>query len=346
MVTGLQKSKFKVLAVIKKNYDFIELESIINFYNPGHLHLFIYTEKNNVVFYDFSKNVLKEIDSKFKNRVAEISKSFLYIEEVSSGKDIYNIISPFLTNDSVVVLPLANGRFFIDSVKIFSQSPKVTVCHISDGILDYIPRYKYFFIRNKFTLFNIFNNIISSIRLRNNLAEISFSVLSYYSAFSKKTIKIDPNRNFSKKSKLIIYENLPNTAKKKNGILLIPTKAISADLIIKYFSLQSSVGRVIISSKFGQVTLKGKEFWFDAPLTAEELLQADVISEVYAGPSTAAFYARELNSTTKISILSSYDERKIIGFNMENWLRKQCVKNDIKYQYIGKRSCRDYAQNE
>ena len=36
----------KIIVIVKKNYDFIELESIIDFYKPDHLHLFSFTEKN------------------------------------------------------------------------------------------------------------------------------------------------------------------------------------------------------------------------------------------------------------------------------------------------------------
>ena len=51
----------KIIVIVKKNYDFIELESIIDFYKPDHLHLFSFTEKNNFKLHNFAKNVLKSL---------------------------------------------------------------------------------------------------------------------------------------------------------------------------------------------------------------------------------------------------------------------------------------------
>ena len=50
----------KIIVIVKKNYDFIELESIIDFYKPDHLHLFSFTDKNNFKLHNFAKNVLKK----------------------------------------------------------------------------------------------------------------------------------------------------------------------------------------------------------------------------------------------------------------------------------------------
>ena len=62
----------KIIIIVKKNSDFIELESIIDFYKLDHLHLFALTSKNNDHFNNFAKGFLKSLVLKFKKRVLKI----------------------------------------------------------------------------------------------------------------------------------------------------------------------------------------------------------------------------------------------------------------------------------
>ena len=54
----------KIIVIVKKNFDFIELESIIDLYKPDHLHLFSFTSKNNFELHNFAKTVLKSLVKK------------------------------------------------------------------------------------------------------------------------------------------------------------------------------------------------------------------------------------------------------------------------------------------
>ena len=321
----------KIIVIVKKHYDFIELESIIDFYKPDHLHLFSFTSKNNFELHNFAKTVLKSLVLKFKKKVLKIEESFFYMDEIRNGKDVYNKLSPFIDGECIIGLPLANSRFFIDSVKYFNKNPNVVVCHLTDSILDFIPRHKYFFIKHKLSFLNIFKCVFLYLKLINNLSDISFSIFSNYSAFSKKTIKIKPNRNHSNQAREMLDGVIPLLSKAKNGILLIPTQKVSAELLISHFKLHEFMGRIIISSKFGDVTMNNKKYWANSSISAEELLQTGYISEIYAGPSTAIFYAKELNSNINTTILSTYEQNKFYGYAHIIWLKKQSIKYNIKF---------------
>jgi hypothetical protein len=321
----------KIIIIVKKNSDFIELESIIDFYKPDHLHLFALTSKNNDHFNNFAKGFLKSLVLKFKKRVLKIEESFFYIDEVKNGKDIYNKLSPFIDGKCVIGLPLANGRFFLDSVKYFNKNPNVVVCHVKDGMLDFIPRHKYFFKKYNLSFINIFKCVFLYFKLINSLSHVSFSIYSSYSAFSKKTIKTKPNCSHSSVARETIDEVMPLLSKLKNGILLIPSQRVSAELLVSHFKLHEFIDRIIISSKFGVVTMNNKEHWANTPISAEELLQTGYISEVYAGPSTAAFYAKELNFNINTTILSTYEQKKLYGFAHIGWIKKQSLRYNIKF---------------
>jgi len=321
----------KIIVIVKKNFDFIELESIIDLYKPDHLHLFSFTSKNNFELHNFAKTVLKSLVLKFKKRVLKIEESFFYIDEIRNGKDVYNKLSPFIDGECIIGLPLANSRFFVDSVKYFNKNPNVVVCHLTDSILDFIPRHKYFFKKYKLSFLNIFKCVFLYLKLINNLSDISFSIFSNYSAFSKKTIKIKPNRNHSNQAREMLDGVIPLLSKAKNGILLIPTQKVSAELLISHFKLHEFMGRIIISSKFGDVTMNNKKYWANSSISAEELLQTGYISEIYAGPSTAIFYAKELNSNINTTILSTYEQNKFYGYAHIGWLKKQSIRYNIKF---------------
>ncbi|MEJ1354051.1 MAG: hypothetical protein RPU39_05090 [Candidatus Sedimenticola sp. (ex Thyasira tokunagai)] len=324
----------RIIAVVKKNYDFIELEAMLDKHKPNQLRLFVYTEKNNIKLHNYAKNVLRSLSLKFKNRSINIEEKYLYIDKIKNGRDIYNIILPFIEGDCIVALPLGNGRYFVDSVKYFNRNPNVTCYHLSDGILDFIPRHKYYFIKNKLSIINLLKSLLSYFKLINNRSEFSFSIFSNYSAFSKNTTKIKPNSNYSKQAREMIDDVMPLVSKAKNGILLIPTNTISKEMLMLNFNLQGLTERIIISSKTGEVVLNNKEYWSGIPISAEELLQTGYISQIYAGPSTAAFYAKELNSDASVTILSSYVEKKYIGLREHNWLKKQSINYGIKYVYL------------
>ena len=321
----------KIIVIVKKNFDFIELESIIDLYKPDHLHLFSFTSKNNFELHNFAKNVLKSLVLKFKKRVLKIEESFFYIDEIRNGKDVYNKLSPFIDGECIIGLPLANSRFFVDSVKYFNKNPNVVVCHLTDSVLDFIPRHKYFFIKHKLSFFNVFKCVVLYFKLINNLSHISFSIFSNYSAFSKKTIRIKPNCSHSSVAREMIDDVMPLLSKAKNGILLIPTPCVSVELLVSHFKLHEFIDRIIISSKTGVVTINNKEHCANSPMSAEQLLQTGYISEIYAGPSTAAFYAKELNSNINTTILSTYEQNKSYGFAHIGWLKKQSIKYNIKF---------------
>ena len=124
---------------------------------------------------------------------------------------------------------------------------------------------------------------------------------------------------------------IPLLGKTKNGILLIPTQRISAELLVSHFKLHEFIDRIIISSKTGVVTINNKEYCANSPMSAEQLLQTGYISEIYAGPSTAAFYAKELNSNINTTILSTYEQNKFYGFAHIGWLKKQSIRYNIKF---------------
>ena len=54
----------------------------------------------------------------------------------------------------------------------------------------------------------------------------------------------------------------------KNGILLIPTQKVSAELLISHFKLHEFIDRIIISSKTGVVTINNKEHCANSPMSA------------------------------------------------------------------------------
>ena len=321
----------KIIAIVKKNFDFIELEALVEFYKPDHLHLFSFTSKNNFELHDLAKIVLKGLVSKFKKRSLKIEQSFFYRNEIRNGKDVYNKLSPFIDGECVIALPLANSRFLVDSVKYFNKNRNVLICHLTDSVLDFIPRHKYFFIKSKLSFFNFFKCVVLYFKLINNLSDISFSIFSNYSAFSKKTIRTKPNCFHSSVARETIDKAMPLLSKLKNGILLIPTQRVSAELLVSHFKLHEFVDRIIISSKFGVVTMNNKEYWANSPISAEELLQTGYIYEVYAGPSTAAFYAKELDSNINTIILSTLEQKKLYNSAHIGWIKKQSLRYNIKF---------------
>ena len=183
----------------------------------------------------------------------------------------------------------------------------------------------------KYSFFNFFKCAVLYFKLINNLSDISFSIFSNYSAFSKKTIRIKPNRSHSNQAKEILDNVMPLLCKAKNGILLIPTSHVTAEKIISHFKLHEFIGRILISSKTGELTMNNKKYRANSSISAEELLQTGYISEVYGGPSTATFYAKELNSNINVTTLTTYEQNKFYGYTHIKWLKKQSIKYNIKF---------------
>ncbi len=324
----------KVIAVIKKRYDFIELEEIVNKFKPSHLCLYTYTNEK---IDHFSKNLMEDLRVKFSGKVEKLESNFFSLNDVKNGRDIYNIVSKSVEGKSVVVLPLANGKYFVQAVSFFNKNPDTTVFHISDGILDYIPRYKYYFTRSKLNITGVVRSVVSYIRLINNISDYSYSVFSNYSAFSKKTTKISPNFNYQKPTRKRLGAAIPKINLNRNLILLIPTKAVNEELLISHYKLEGLIDQIIVSTKTGEIILNKKKYWLNGAVTAEELLQTGYFYKVYSGPSTAAFYAKELDSRISVAMLSTFEERSIIGYTMDRWLRKEAIKSSINYEYLSRK---------
>ncbi|MBD1152602.1 hypothetical protein IDH08_04430 [Pelagibacterales bacterium SAG-MED22] len=322
----------KTIVVIKKRSDFIELEEIIKFYNTNHLCLCIFS--NNKIE-KFSRIALEDLTKKFKNKVKKID-SFFFNKNIKNGYDIYEELVKLLTKKNVVVLPLANGFHFINAAGIFKKNKNVTVCHISDGILDSISRYKFYLIKNKLTLINIFKSFVFITKLFYNQTDYSFSIWASYSPFSKKTINIKPNFNYHLETKSRLEGILTKSQIPKKLILLIPSHIVDKDLLIKHYKLEKDINKVIVSTYTGEVFFKNKKYYLNGPVTAEELLQTNCFHKVFAGPSTAAFYAKKINPDIEVSILSNYKQRKHWGKLQDIWIGKKAIKNDINYEYLSK----------
>jgi len=324
----------KVIAVVKKHYDFIELEEIINRSNSKHLCLCIYTNEK---LCNFTKKVAENLHDKFCVKVEKIECHFFNLNDVKSGRDIYNSISTFVKEKSIVALPLANSRYFVQAAGLFNNSANAIVFHISDGILDHIPRYKYYLTRCKLNIKGISRSVIQYINLINKTSDYSYSVFSNYSAFSKETIKISPNFNYKKLTIKNLEIAIPQLRCNAGLILLMPTKAVNIDLLISEYKLEDLVDQIIVTAKTGEITYNKKTYWLNGPVTAEEMLQTGYFHKVYSGPSTAAFYARQLDSRIRVSMLSTYSERSNIGYMMDRWLRKEALKNEINYKYLSEK---------
>lgn len=322
----------KIIAVVKKRSDFIELQAIIDHFNPQHLCLCIFSNKK---IEKFSKITLEDLNKKFLGKVEKL-EHFFFETNIKNGKDIHNTLSKFLTKKSVVVLPLLNGSHFIEASGIFKKK-NIFICHISDGILDYVPRYKFFFIKRKFNLINLFKYFIFHAKLFFYESDLSFSIWSNYSTFSKKTINIHPNFNYQSETIVRLESLISKSVTNKELILLIPTHIIDKNFLIKHFELENFVDKMIISTYTGEVIFNNEKYWLKGPMTAEELLQTNYFHKVYAGPSTAAFYAKKLNPKTKVSMISNYLQREYWGSRQDIWLAKEAVKIGINFEYLSRK---------
>ena len=323
----------KIIAVVKKRSDFIELQAIINHFNPQHLCLCIFSNKK---IEKFSKITLEDLNKKFLGKVEKL-ETFFFEKHIKNGKDICEELNKLITKKSIVVLPLLNGFYFIEASGILKKNKDVSICHISDGILDYVPRYKFYFIKRKFNLINLLKYLIFYIKLFFYEGDLSFSIWSNYSAFSKKTIRINPNFNYQKETIKRLEPLISKSEEKKELILLIPSHIIDQNLLIKYFKLENDLDKLIVSTYTGEVIFNNKKYLLNGPITAEELLQTNYFHKVYAGPSTAAFYAKKLNPKTKVSMISNYLQREHWGSRQDIWLAKEAVKIGINYEYLSRK---------
>jgi hypothetical protein len=107
--------------------------------------------------------------------------------------------------------------------------------------------------------------------------------------------------------------------------------------LIKYFKLENDLDKLIVSTYTGEVIFNNKKYLLNGPITAEELLQTNYFHKVYAGPSTAAFYAKKLNPKTKVSMISNYLQREHWGSRQDIWLAKEAVKIGINYEYLSRK---------
>ena len=321
----------KVIVVAKKRSDFIEIEEIINYFKPEHLCLCIFYNKK---VEEFSKITLEYLEEKFSTKVAKID-TFFFEKNIKTGadvcKELYKLLSP---QKNVIVLPLLNSFYFLEAAGILKKYKNITVCHISDGILDYVPRYKFFFIKRKINIKNLLKFFIYYIKLFFCESDLSFSIWSNYSAFSKKTIKFKPNLNYKIEIIKRLEPILEKSLEKQELILLIPSHIVNKDILIKHFKLEKSLDGILISNYTGEVTYNNKNYWLNGPMTAEELLQTNYFQKVFSGPSTAAFYAKKLSPNIEVSMISTFKQKNHWGKRQDIWLKKQAVESGINYEYL------------
>lgn len=320
----------KTIVVIKKRSDFIEIDALINYFNTSHLCLCMFSTKE-LNFY--SKTTFDYLSKKYRNRFKKF-ESFYFEDKIKNGKDMSIILNRFITDKTVVAIPLANGPNYIEASRILKKNNKIILCHISDGILDDTPSYLFYLIKRKFNLLNILKYLFSTIKLFLSKSEHSFSIWSNHSPFSKKTIHINLNFDYQLEIRNRLKSIISSSIDYKKLILLIPSQKVSKDVIIKHFNLEKNLDRVVVSTYTGEVIFNDKKYLLEGPLTAEELLQTNYFQEVYAGTSTAAFYAKKLNPDIDVSMICTIEQLRFRTKLETVWLEKKAIKHNIKYQFL------------
>lgn len=321
----------RLIVFIKKKRDFIELDQIILNHHPSSL-IFCYLTNKKIKQFVLDSQVYfnRKYSKKFKN----IKNLIFDIDNINNKIEIYKSIKTLFNEKCLVALPVSSGKIYTDLSKIIKKKNNTLLIHISDGILDSIPLYKYYFIfLNKKNLKNFLYSIILYFRIKMNLADECYSIFSDYSAFSKSTKKIKVNFDYKFYSRKILFEFLPDLKNRSDLILLIPTKSISDDDLISFYNLKNDVDKIIILYKSGRIKFKNKIYDTQTWIVGEDLLQSCIFNKIYSGPSTLAFYGKMLFSNIDIKILSNVNERLIIGSSMDNFLKEEAIKFGIEYEF-------------
>jgi len=284
--------KKKILAIIKKPSDLIEVNSIVSYYKIDKATIYIINFKS-VPFEKFKAYCLNKI----KNNVKYIIIKKISLIELNK----INLIK-FSIGFDIVALPIYQYSIFYKNISKL-RSLKIKTILISDGLPEAFGIFKYILAKNNIFSFLFYKFLIYFIYINNIADECFYTLYPIKNNFSRKSFPILDNfKPDAKITKLLLKYKINN---------LILSRDFND---IKYFKDKYKLKNycsVMRTNKNVILIINDKTIHCKNLIVAEEIINIDIIKNIYSNIGTTVFYAkiRKINvflNLKKIDIFNPY----------------------------------------